>query len=175
MFTAATAGIASGLTVYSPHFISENEQHPIAGYAALSAAYAGLFGGGLALARRSRRELPERFSLQDIALYGVGTHRLSRILSRERLGRIMRVSFTEVDEGAPAPPGELAEHPRDGGELRRAVGELVSCTLCLDQWVAGGFVLSHVIAPRVTRAAAAALAINAASNLLHLGYTRAAG
>ncbi|MGH2918453.1 MAG: DUF1360 domain-containing protein [Solirubrobacteraceae bacterium] len=159
--------------MYAPNLISENEQRPLPGYAALAAAYAGFFGGGLALAARRGRELPDRFSAHDIALYGVATHRLSRMLSREKLGRLVRIPFTEVDEDAPTPPGEMAEHPRDGGSVRRAVGELVNCTLCLDQWVAAGFVLGHVAAPRVTRAVAAALTVKATADVLHIGYARA--
>jgi hypothetical protein len=173
VFSRAPVGTRVNLTVYAPNLISEQEDRPLAGYAALAAGYAAFFAGGLALALRRDRELPERIGVADIALYGVATHRLSRMLSREKLGRLVRLPFTEVDEDIPTPPGELAEHPREGGSMRRAVGELVSCTLCLDQWVAGGFVVAHVAAPRATRAVAAALTIKAAADVLHIGYARA--
>lgn len=62
--------------------------------AGLAATYAGLFGGGLAVAVRHGHELPERVDPADIALYGVATHRLSRLLSRERIARFVRAPFT---------------------------------------------------------------------------------
>lgn len=37
------------------------------------------------------------------------------------------------EDDAPAPPGELAEHPRDGGELRKSVAERLD----------GGAALAH--------------------------------
>ena len=45
--------------------------------------------------------------------------------------------------------------------------------MCLDQWIAGGFVVGHVWAPRATRLAASALAIKSVADALHLTYARA--
>jgi hypothetical protein len=158
----------------STQLIDSPEQRPLGAYAGLAALYAGLFGGGLVGAVRSGHELPEGIGAGEIALYGVATHRLSRLLSREKVARFARAPFTEVEEGESAPPAELAEHPRDGDGMFRAVGELLSCTMCLDQWIAGGFVVAHVWAPRTTRLAASALAIKSVADTLHLTYARAA-
>jgi hypothetical protein len=159
----------------SPRSAVEADPRPLGAYAVLAAAYAGLFGGGLVAAVRSGHGLPRDVGVGDLALYGVATHRLSRLLSREKVARFARAPFTEVDEDATCPPGEMAEHPREAHGMRQAVGELVSCTMCLDQWIAGGFVVAHVWAPRPTRLAASALAIKSVADALHLAYGRAVG
>jgi hypothetical protein len=160
----------------APHFIIDaSEQRPLGAYAALAAVYAGLLGGGLGVAVRRGHELPDHVELGELALYGVATHRLSRLLSREKVSRLARVPFTAVDEDEPAPPAELSEHARETSGMRRAVGELVTCTMCLDQWIAGGFVVAHAWAPRATRAAASALAIKSIADALHIAYGRVTG
>jgi hypothetical protein len=153
-------------------FVAEAEQRPLAAYAGLAATYAGLFGGGLAAAVRRGHELPERMDPADIALYGVATHRLSRLLSREKVARFVRTPFTDVDEDEPAPPAEMSEHPREARGIRRAMGELVTCTMCMDQWIAAGFVVGHVWAPRATRITASALAVKSVADVLHLAWAR---
>jgi hypothetical protein len=174
-FGARAPGNRLGLTTAaSAHVLDATEPRPLGAYAGLAAAYVSLLGGGLAGAVRSGRELPEELGPGDLALYGVATHRLSRLLSREKVARFARVPFTEVEEGESTPPAELAEHPRDGGGLYRAVAELLTCPMCLDQWIAGGFVVGHVWAPRATRLAASALAIKSVADALHMTYARVA-
>jgi hypothetical protein len=152
--------------------VADADQRPLAAYAGLAATYAGFFGGGLAAAVRLGHELPERVAPADMALYGIATHRLSRLLSREKVTRFARAPFTDVDEGEPAPPAEMSEHPRETTGIRRAMGELVTCTMCMDQWIAAGFVVGHVWAPRATRVAASALAVKSVADALHLAYGR---
>ncbi|HXV57493.1 MAG TPA: DUF1360 domain-containing protein, partial [Gaiellaceae bacterium] len=75
--------------------------------------------------------------------------------------------FTEYEEkGAPA---EVEERPRGEG-ARRAVGELVSCPYCLDQWVASGFAVGAVFAPRASRLVAGVFAVVAVADFLQLAY-----
>lgn len=156
----------------SLHFISPAEPRPLGAYAGLATVYAGLFGGGLAAAVRNGRELPRSVSAGDIVLYGVATHRLSRLVSREKVARFVRAPFTVVEEEIDCPPAELEEHPRYDGGMRGAIGELLTCTMCLDQWVAGGLVVGHVWAPRTTRLVASVLAIKGVANGMHLAYAR---
>ena len=174
-FAASPPGSRDGLTIpTATHLIDASEQRPLGAYAGLAAAYAGLFGGGLAAALRRGHPLLEGIGASELALYGVATHRLSRLLSREKVARFARAPFTDVEEGVDTPPAELAEHPREGAQgMYRAVGELLCCTMCLDQWIAGGFVVGHVWAPRATRLAASALAIKSVADALHVTYARA--
>jgi hypothetical protein len=47
-------------------------------------------------------------------------------------------------------PGELAEEVRGHG-LQHSTGELLSCPMCLSQWVATALTLGLVVAPAPTR------------------------
>jgi Protein of unknown function (DUF1360) len=122
----------------------------------------------------SRRRLPERFSAGDLALVALGTHKLSRLIARDRVTRPLRAPFTEVQ--AEDPPLELRERAVGRG-LRRAVGELLSCPYCMDQWIAGAFISGLVLAPRPTRATASMFAAVTGSDYLqHLHrWVRARG
>jgi hypothetical protein len=103
----------------SAQLIEASDERPLGAYAVLAASYASMFGGGLALALRRGHELPEGVDPRDLALYGVATHRLSRLLSREKVARFARAPFTDVDEGADTPPAELSERPRGGDGMYR--------------------------------------------------------
>ncbi len=118
----------------------DNEEHPLAGYAALMALYNALFAGGLLLVRTTGRKLPERFSL-------VATFRLSRLISKDSVTSSLRAPFTEFQE--PAGSGEINERPRGTG-LRKAVGELLTCPFCVGQWVASALAFGTIFASLFT-------------------------
>jgi alpha-L-arabinofuranosidase len=70
------------------------DQHrPLGAYTALIAAFNGLAAGGLLAAHRAGR-LPERFAASDLALAGVATYRLSRLIARDRVTSGLRAPFT---------------------------------------------------------------------------------
>jgi hypothetical protein len=143
-----------------------NMQAPLGSYAAFMAAYNLAFTGSLLAARIAGREIP-RPSLGDIALYGLATHKLSRLLAKDKVTAALRAPFAEYDdEGGPA---EVEERPRGEGP-RRAVGELITCPYCLDQWVAAAFALASVFAPRATRLTASVFATVAVADFLQIGY-----
>lgn len=143
---------------------------PLRDYAGLTALFNLAMVGGLALAERSGRRIPERVSAADLALIGVATHKLSRLITKDRVTSFARAPFTRYEE--PAGHGELEEHARGTG-MRRAVGQLLTCPYCISQWVAGGFAIGLVAAPRPTRLAAALFAAVAISDGLQLAWTAA--
>lgn len=151
---------------YSP----PGEQRPLASYGALTA----LFGAGVVAAtvanRRAGNRLPERIGAGDIVLIGVATHKVSRLLTRDKVTSFLRAPFTRFRE--PAGHGEVEEAPRGSG-LQLAVGELLVCPYCLAQWVAAGFVAGYVAAPRQTRAVASVYAAETISDFLQAGYRAA--
>ena len=57
-----------------------------------------------------------------------------------------------------------------GTGVQKAVGELITCPFCLDQWVATGFLAGLVAAPRATRWLASAFAVRAGADALQFGY-----
>jgi Protein of unknown function (DUF1360) len=143
-----------------------DEQAPLGSYAAFVAAYTAAFAGALLAARAAGRQLPTP-SLGDLALFGVATHKLSRLLAKDKVTAALRAPFTEYDEkGGPA---EVEERPRGEG-TRRAVGELITCPYCLDQWVAAAFLVGSVFAPRATRLTAGVFATVAVADFLQIGY-----
>jgi hypothetical protein len=143
------------------------EEKPLGSYATLIGVYNTAFLGALALAKAAGRELPPRVGFADVALIGLGTHKLSRLLARDRVTSALRAPFTKYErKGGPA---QVEEKPRGTG-LRRAVGELLVCPYCLDQWIAAGFVNGLVFAPRATRLVASTFAAVALADFLQMAY-----
>ncbi len=56
--------------------------------------------------------------------------------------------------------------------VRNTIGELLSCPFCIAQWVATGYAVGLVFAPRATRLAGAAMTAVAASDWLQLAYAK---
>jgi hypothetical protein len=124
----------------------------------------------VAIALRRGRELPARPSAADIALVGVASHKLSRLVTKDKVTSPLRAPFTEL-EGSGG-PGELEEKARGTG-LRRAIGELLICPYCLDLWVVAAFAVGLLFAPRVTRFLAAVFAALTVSDFFQIAYKAA--
>jgi hypothetical protein len=127
------------------------------------------FGSMLIRAGRSGK-LPKRIGARDIVLLGVATHRLTRILTRERVTAAIRFPFTKYEGTAGA--GEVREHARGHG-LQRAVGSLLTCQFCAGPWTAAALTTALVARPRETRAVASMLTIVTISDFLHQAYASA--
>ncbi len=100
------------------------ENRPLGAYAGLAGIYNAVFAGALLAAKNRRRPLPERISPGDIALLGVATHKLSRLLTKDWVTSPLRAPFVEF-RGASGLPGEVSEQPRGTG-LQHALGELLT-------------------------------------------------
>jgi len=148
---------------------SPRDPHRIAGY--LSAM--GLFGTSIAaasvLGRRRGRALPEEYSLRDVALGMAATHKLTRIISKDGVTTPLRAPFTRFEQNAGS--AEVDEAPKDG-HLQHAAGELLSCPFCLAPWVAGAYVATLALSPRVARAWATTFTIVGGSDWLQHAYAR---
>jgi hypothetical protein len=151
------------------------EDRPLGGFLAVMGVYAAAVGGLTALGRARGVRLPKRVTASDLALVAVATHKVSRTISKDAVTSPLRAPFTKF-EGSSA-PGELKEQVRGTG-VQKAVGELITCPFCLDQWVATGFIGGLIAAPRATRWLAATFAVRAGADALQFGYAalqRAAG
>jgi hypothetical protein len=152
-----------GLAGYTP----PETRPPLASYAAFAATFNAALACVVVVARRSGRELPERVDAGDLVLIGAASHKLSRLVAKDRVTAFVRAPFTELQgKGAPA---EVEERPRGRG-LRRAVGELLVCPYCLGLWVSGGFHAGLLFAPRSTRFAASVLSALTISDFLQATY-----
>ena len=144
-----------------------NDEIPLGSYATLIGIFNAGLAGSLLLARLSGRELPPRLGWNDITLFGLATHRLSRLLAKDKVTSALRAPFTEYqDKGGPA---EVEEKARGTG-AQRVIGELVLCPYCLDQWVATAFVSGSVFAPRLTRLLAGIFGTVAIADFLQIAY-----
>src|SRR5947209_1191010 len=138
-------------------------------YATLAAVFNGAFAGGLLAAKRSGR-LPERVSAGDVLLLGTASHKLSRLVSKDKVTSFLRAPFTEYQgRGGPA---EVEERARGEG-LRRALGELLICPYCLGLWSSGAFHAGLLFAPRATRVVASTLTALTLSDFLQIAYKAA--
>src|SRR5207237_211568 len=90
-----------------------------------------------------------------------------RLIAKDPVTSPLRAPFTSY-EGTSA-PGELHEEVRGHG-LAHSVGELLTCPMCLGQWVATAFSLGLFIAPRPTRMVMSTFAAVAGSDFLQHVY-----
>ena len=91
------------------------------------------------------------------------TFKVSRTISRDRVGTFLREPFVEGDAG------EETEHPAGEG-LQRAIGELVLCTRCIGTWVAAGLGTAQVVTPRFGRLLTWSFAAAAANDFLQTAF-----
>lgn len=146
------------------------KQPPFGPYLAFMSIFASLVGAALALARRSDRELPARVDPGQLLLVGTASHKLSRLIAKDKVTSPLRAPFTELEgKGGPA---ELEETSRGTG-LRKAIGELLICPFCLDLWVVAAFSVGLLFAPRVTRFIASLFAALTISDFFQIAYRSA--
>jgi hypothetical protein len=148
---------------------SPERDRPLGAYATLIGVFIGMIAGFAAWFRRSGRELPDRMSASDLALITIATHKVSREITKSRVGSGLRAPFTrfQYDSG----PGEVAEAAQGRG-LRRAIGELLVCPYCLGEWIAAAFTAGLLVAPRATRWIASVFVALTGSDVLQLAYAR---
>lgn len=157
-----------GRRVEEPFEGHADRYRPLGAYGALVAAF-NLSMAAFFVAAERRGRLPERYPLGDLALLSAATFKLSRLIAKDRVTSVVRAPFTTFQDDVGH--GEVDEAARGRG-LRRAVGELLVCEYCVEQWVAGAGLAGYAVAPRPTRAVAALFTIYGASDLLQLGYSR---
>src|SRR3954468_16240054 len=151
-------------------YAERRERPPFGIYAALAGIFNAAYAGALVAARRSGRQLPAEVSGKDVVLIGTASHKLSRLLSKDKIPAFLRAPFTEYEgRGGPA---EVEERARGTG-VRRAIGELLICPYCLGLWTAGTFHVGLVFAPRVTRLVASTFTALTLSDFLQIAYKAA--
>ena len=141
---------------------------PFGSYAIFTSVFNGAFGAALAAGRSGR--LPERVEAGDVVLVGVASHKLSRVITKDRITSFVRAPFTEYQ--APGGPGEVEERARGRG-LRRAIGELLICPYCIGLWVSGGMHVGLIYAPRTTRTVASSFTALTIADFLQIAYKTA--
>jgi hypothetical protein len=144
-----------------PETHRETDDRPVepTDYAALNAVYGTLLVAVLAGTRARAREEPiEQRELIPIAM---ATFALAKVIAREKIGTWMREPFVEVENGERRPRGT---------RLRRAVGELVTCTRCVGAWSALAVVGLRAADPPTGKTVTTVLAASAANDWLQAGF-----
>jgi hypothetical protein len=142
------------------------EHPPLGSYAALSAVFAAGLGGFLFAARRQGR-LPAGFGAGDLALVGIASHKISRLIAKDKVTAWLRAPFRRyVDQTG---PNEMSEETRGDG-ARAAAGELIGCPYCLGLWVAAAMAAGLVVAPEETRFVAGVFTALTISDFMQIGY-----
>jgi Protein of unknown function (DUF1360) len=146
------------------------QERPLGSYAILAGVYGTALSGALVALRARRDELPQRVTAGDVLLVGVATHKLSRLIAKDKVTSFARAPFTRFQEQSGR--GEVEEEPCGHG-LRLAVGELLVCPYCLAQWIATAFTLGLVGAPRLTRVIGSIFVAHTLSDFLQVAYRAA--
>ena len=134
-------------------------------------AYAGIMGtfvGGIAAAGTLAKLLdrdPRCSSPLDLAVLGAATFKAARTISRDEVTSFIREPFVEGEAH------EGGEDPVESGDLRQAVGELVTCSRCIGTWVAAGLASTQILAPRFGRMLTWSLAAAGVNDFLQAGFS----
>ena len=149
----------------------DGADRPLGGYVVVMATFAALVAGAAGLARATGRRVPDGVGPWDVLLLALATHKVSRTVTKDAVTSPLRAPFTRYKEtGGPA---EVMEEVRATSGLRHSIGELITCPFCFDVWIATGFTLGLVFAPRVTRLVATAFTAVTGADFLHLLYAKA--
>jgi hypothetical protein len=136
---------------------------PYGAYAAIT----GAFAGGLALVGALAHALdrdPEEHTWLDLATLAAASFKAARTITGDEVTSFLRDPFVtgEAHEGG--------EEPVETGDLRQAIGELVTCSRCIGIWVAAGLASMQVLAPRFGRLLTWALGTAALNDFLQAGF-----
>jgi hypothetical protein len=137
---------------------------PHGAYAVIAATFLGGLAVAGGLARALDREPREQSGL-DVAILGAATFKIARTITRDEVTSFLRDPFVVGD----AHEGE-GEEPVASGDIRQAIGELVTCTRCIGTWVAGGLSATQVLMPRFGRLLALTFAVAAVNDWLQAGF-----
>jgi hypothetical protein len=135
---------------------------PYGAYALILGTFAAGIAGTGALARKLDRE-PQSQSTLDFALLAAASFKAARTLARDRVASVVREPFVEGVAGG----GD--ERPAGDG-VRRAVGELITCTRCVGTWTAAGLATTQILAPRFGRLLTWSLGAAAANDFLQAAF-----
>jgi hypothetical protein len=134
----------------------DGETRPV-DYAAINAVWMTLAAALVAGTRGRASDDP--ITNRELIPLAAATFAVSKAVARERIGTWVREPF--VEEGDQRPKGN---------RLRRAVGELVTCTRCVGTWSALGVVGLRIVNPEAGRTVSAILAASAANDWMQAGF-----
>src|SRR5919204_2417820 len=136
---------------------------PYGSYAVIVGTFiAGLVAAGAA-SRRLGRD-PQCQTSLDFVVLGAASFKAARTLARDEVTSFVRDPFVKghAHEGG--------EEPVESGDMRQAIGELVTCSRCIGTWVAAGLAGTQILAPRFGRILSWSLAAAGANDYLQAAF-----
>ena len=131
------------------------------------AAIMGVFVGGLGLAGAAARALDRDPACQtglDLVVLSAASFKAARTLASDEVTSFLRDPFVQGD----AHEGD--EEPLESGDLRQAIGELVTCSRCGGTWAAAGLAVTQILSPRFGRLLTWSLAAAGVNDWLQAGF-----
>jgi hypothetical protein len=132
------------------------------------AAIMGTFVGGIGLAGLAARVFDRNPACQtplDFVVLSMASFKAARTVARDEVGSFLREPFVEGQAH------EGAEPPVETGDVRQAIGELVTCSRCGGTWIAAGLAVSQILAPRSGRLLTWSLAAAGVNDWLQAGFS----
>ncbi|TML03577.1 MAG: DUF1360 domain-containing protein [Actinobacteria bacterium] len=131
------------------------------------AAIMGVFVGGLGVAGLAARVFdrnPACQSALDFVVLSAASFKAARTLARDEVTSFLREPFVkgEAHEGD--------EDPVASGDVRQAIGELVTCSRCGGTWAAAFLASAQILAPRFGRLLTWSLAAAGMNDFLQAGF-----
>ena len=126
---------------------------PYGAYALITSVFAGSLAAAGALAHAL-----------DLVVLGAATFKAARTIARDEVTSFLREPFVE------GKAHEGGEEPVESGDMRQAVGELVTCSRCVGTWAAAGLACAQILAPRFGRLLTWTLAAGAVNDFAQAGF-----
>jgi uncharacterized protein DUF1360 len=136
---------------------------PYGAYALIMSAFAGSLAAAGALARALDRD-PREHDALDLVVLGAATFKAARTIARDEVTSFLREPFVEGEAH------EGGEDPVESGDMRQAIGELVTCSRCIGTWAAAGLACAQILAPRFGRLLTWTLAAGALNDFAQAGF-----
>jgi hypothetical protein len=136
---------------------------------ALKLGLVGTFLAATAIAGSRQRPDAERLDPLTLALTGMAAHRIGRMIAFERVGEPIREEFTRT---IPDETGVDETVVARGRGVRWAIGELLSCPLCVGTWAALGLSIGMLVLPGPTRFVVRVLGIAGLAELNYVAVER---
>jgi hypothetical protein len=131
------------------------------------AAIVGVYIGGLSVAGLAARAFGRNPACQtplDFAVLSAASFKAARTLAHDEVTSFLRDPFVQGH----AHEGD--EEPLESGDVRQAIGELVTCSRCGGTWAAAALATTQILAPRFGRLLTWSLAAAGVNDWLQAGF-----
>jgi hypothetical protein len=136
---------------------------PYGAYAVIVSTFAGGLAVAGGLAHLLHRD-PREHDALDLVVLGAATFKAARTIARDEVTSFLRDPFVEGEAH------QGGEEPVETGDMRQAIGELVTCSRCVGTWVAAGLACAQILAPRFGRLLTWTLAAGGLNDWLQAGF-----